>query len=427
MSINLLKNLDFATKINSTEAITEAGKEILKGYRAYMYTNAPTCGIVNNFVLEASKCSFDSGLNNILESVKSYINENNISWKLASACESILNNNNQYNYINKLGVEQVQKLLEMNENDIISYIKAGVLKNIQYIPEFRQICKEVYKQTITETKSQSYTVVNPISYVFINEDKETFFNILGKTYKISDNKVSESICDDKKFIRINQLLEGFTRDNNDIFIEMNGIHGDKIRFTINENNINLSCKGLIKSINESFDNISTFQEYCNTISKIMPMNEKLSFMNLSSIVGEIFENMENIGLLENVKILNTNNGTCCAIIEGKENVNLTVFRNYKYGTGTYNYNYIVEALNEVIKLTGIDLKSMFEDRINEDCKKLNPEEEKIREQLEANKQASFELRKKKIAMLAEQYKNDPIKITLLSKVAKDLSILENQQ
>ena len=66
MSVNLLKNLDFATKLNSTEAITEAGKDLLKTYRAYIYTNAPTCGIVNGFVLEASKCSFDTGLNNIL-------------------------------------------------------------------------------------------------------------------------------------------------------------------------------------------------------------------------------------------------------------------------------------------------------------------------------------------------------------------------
>ena len=425
MSVNLLKNLDFATKLNSNEAITEAGKEILKGYRAYMYTNAPTCGIVNNFVLEASKCSFDSGLNKVVESVKEYINENNISWKLASACESISANNSQYNYINKLGVEQVEKLLEMNENDVISYIKAGVLKNIQYIPEFRQICKEVYKQTITETQAQNYSIVNPISYIYVNESNETFFSVLGKTYKLADNKISESNCDNQTYVRMNQLLEGFKREGENMYVEMNGVHGDKIRFTINEHNILVNCKGL-KLINECFDNVVDFQEYCNTISKIMPMNEKLAFMNLSNVVSEVYGNIDNIGLLENVKILNTNNGTCCAIIEAKDNVNLTVFRNYKYGSGTYSYDYVVEALNEVIKLTGIDLKQMFEDRINEDMKKLDPQAQEIKEQLEENKQASFAIRKKKIAMLAEQYKNDPVKIALLSKVAKDLSVLEKQ-
>ena len=70
---------------------------------------------------------------------------------------------------------------------------------------------------------------------------------------------------------------------------MQGAHGDKIRFTLNENGLDLTKKGFGKEINEHFDNVVAFQEYCNTISKIMQMNEKLSFMNLSSVVSEVFE------------------------------------------------------------------------------------------------------------------------------------------
>lgn len=427
MSIKLLKNLNFAEKINGTEAVTEAGKEILKGYRAYVYSNAPTCGIVNGFLLEASKCTFDTGLNNIVESVKEYINENNISWKLASACESISNNNSVYNYISKLGVEQVTKLLEMNENDVVSYIKAGVLKNIQYIPEFRQVCKEVYKQNITETQAPNYSVTNPVSYIYMNENKEQFIYVLGKTYKIAEGKVSESICDDKKFLEINALLEHFSKDGDNIFVEMKGAHGDKVRLTLNENGLDFVKTGFGQEIKEHFDDVVKFQEYANTISKIMTMNEKLTFMNLTSNVAKVFEAMDNIVALDNVKVINTSNGTICALVEAKDNVNLTVFRNIKQGTGSYNYDYVVEALNNVIKLTGIDLKAMYEERINEDCKKANSEENEIREQLEANKEAQYDIRKKKIAMLAEKYKNDPLKITLLNKIAKDLSLLEKAE
>ena len=236
----------------------------------------------------------------------------------------------------------------------------------------------------------------------------------------------ESICDDKKYVRINQLLESFTRDGENIFIEMQGAHGDKIRFTLNENGLDLTKKGFGKEINEHFDNVVAFQEYCNTISKIMQMNEKLSFMNLSSVVSEVFESMDNVVNLDNVKIISTNNGTLCAIIEAKDNVNLTVIRNVKQGAGSYTYDYMVEALNNVIKLTGIDLKQMFEERINDDMKKLDPQAQEIKEQLEANKEAQYDIRKKKIAMLAEKFKNDPLKILILNKVAKDLAILENK-
>ena len=105
---------------------------------------------------------------------------------------------------------------------------------------------------------------------------------------------------------------------------------------------------------------------------------------------------------------------------------MTIFNSINAGSSSHNYEYMVEALNNVIKVAGVDLKGMYEDRINEDMKKLNPQEKELKEQLEANKEAQYAIRKKKIAMLAEQYKNDPIRLSLLSKVARDLAILEKE-
>ena len=102
MSIKLMKDLQFAEKLNSTNAISEAGKEMLNNYRAYVYSNAPTCAVVNAFMNEAQQYSFDAGVSTILESVKNFINENKISWKLASACESINANNKFTNDDNTL-------------------------------------------------------------------------------------------------------------------------------------------------------------------------------------------------------------------------------------------------------------------------------------------------------------------------------------
>ena len=71
------------------------------------------------------------------------------------------------------------------------------------------------------------------------------------------------------------------------------------------------------------------------------------------------------------------------------------------------------------------MKASYEDRINEDVKKANPTEyQNIKEELEATKEAKMELRKKKIAMLAEAHKNDPAIIAVLNKAARDLALLE---
>ena len=206
MSTKLLTNLNFAELISKNEAITEAGKEMLSRYKGYCYSNPVSCGLVNSFIAEASKYGFDSGLTNILESVNSFIKENNISWKLASACESISANNSPYNYLNKtIGVQQVEKLLEMDEANVVSYIKAGSLKGIQFIPEFRAICKEVYKTQVTEAQAVTYNVVNPISYVFENDEtKDKYFAVYGKIFKINEEKVElVNECPDEKFSRIN--------------------------------------------------------------------------------------------------------------------------------------------------------------------------------------------------------------------------------
>lgn len=421
MNIKLLKNLNFASKINGTEAVTEAGKEMLQNYRGYIYSNPVTCGIVNGFVREAAKFSFDTGLVEILESVNSFIKENNISWQLASACESINANNSSYGYLSKLGLDQVDKLLEMNESEVVSYLKAGAMKNLTFIPEFRQILKNVYSSTISETRTPNYVVTTPISYVFISESNDKYFNVLGKTYKEdADNNITEAVCDDVKFKRVNSLLENFNKTDNSIYYEYKGTHGDVARFTISEGGLDFT-KG---DINEHFDNAADFSQYCNTVSKPMSMNEKINWMNVTSAIAEVFEANANIYAIDKANVLSTSTGTVCTIVEGK-NVVLSVNRSVNAGTSSKSYDFMVEALNDVIKVSGIDLKGMYEARINEDCKNADPEKyNEIKEQLEADKEAAFAARRKKIALLAEQYKNDPVKITLLNKAAKDLAMLE---
>lgn len=428
MSTKLLTNLNFADLISKSEAITEAGKEMLSRYKGYCYSNPVSCTLVNGFIAEASKYGFDTGLTNILESVNSFIKENNISWKLASACESISANNSPYNYLNKtIGVQQVEKLLEMDEANVVSYIKAGSLKGIQFIPEFRAICKEVYKTQVTEAQTATYKVVNPISYVYVSEDgTDRYFTVYGHIYKINEEKVEKvNECNDATFNRVNKLLESFGRDGEKLYYSYRGSRGD-YRFEINENEQNETELTFINnSINEKFTDSIKFREYCDNLSKVLPVNEKLQLMKVSSAVADVFENMDSIMQVDNCKLLISNNATC-AIIEGKNNVNLTVFNSINAGSSVNNYDYMVEALNNVIKVSGVDLKSMYEDRINEDMKKLDPQAQEIKEQLEANKEAQYNIRKKKIAMLAEQYKNDPVRMTLLSKVAKDLAILEKK-
>lgn len=420
-SVKLLKDLNFTEIINGTQAVTEAGKDMLNKYRAYIYSNPVSCTVVNGFIREAANFSFDTGLTSILESVMKFIGERNISWKLATACESIANNNSHYGYIAKVGAEQVGKLLEMNESDVVSYIKAGALKGIQYIPEFRNICKEVYKTTIVETQTPQFSVVNPVSYLLIEGQKQ-YFQVNGKVFSLENDTVNEDNCTDKDFIEINKLLENFVAKEDKLELTYESMLHDKCTFVLSEGKVEIVKDGEVK---ESFEDVVKFNEHINMLTKIMPVNEKLRFLQAGAIVSKVFEHYDNVVVLDCTKFMSSANGTVLCVTEAKNNVNVTVFRDHNYGTASTNYEYVIEAIKDITKRTGVDMKSYYQERITEDCKKQDPEEAKaIKEELAESKAAAIDVRKKKIAMLAEQYKNDPVRITLLNTLARELALLE---
>lgn len=424
MNLNLIKGLSFADKLNMTEAITESGKEFLKNYRGFLYTNPASYGLVNGFIRESAAYKYDNGIATILESVLKYVTENKISWKLASACEIIENSNSQYDYIAKEGCKTAEKLLSMNEAEVVQYIKAGALKSIQYIPEFRNICKEVYgTMHVDEVRTTQYTLTSPISYSIIKEN-ETWFAINGYSYCIKEGKVSQSKCDDADFNIINSLLPNFSKVDESLVYEWQANWNEpSYKFTISENEIKFE-KG--EGICESFNNVIDFKQYCDNFSSTLFGATKSNFMNIAMNVARVQEGFDNICEVDTAKVLECANGTIANIIEANDNVNLTWVRSTS-GSTSNEFEYMHEALDQVQKMTNVNLRSSYEARINEDIKKEDPESyANINEQLKATKDAKIEERRQKIQQLAEAYKNDPTKIAILSSLSKELALLENK-
>ena len=89
MNFKILANLDFQSIIGESMAQTQTGAEILSKYKSYLLVNEASVALVNSFVKEAAKHTYDNGVNEALTNVADFINENKASWALATACESI--------------------------------------------------------------------------------------------------------------------------------------------------------------------------------------------------------------------------------------------------------------------------------------------------------------------------------------------------
>ena len=417
MAIKLIKDLNFADKLNSCEAVTESGKECLKNYRGYCYNNAATCGLVNNFIKEAQKYSYDSGVTSILESVVEFVNSNKISWKLASVCEAINNNTSSYNVLNRAGVEKVEKLLEMDETNVISYIKAGALRGVQYIPEFRAVCKEVYGNKVNENKNTlAYSVSTPVSYIIIDENKNQIVNVNGKVFRISENKVEETTCEDADFNKINAHLANMKLVGESLIYTYRPAYlANENKFTVTESNIEFTNG----KVNESFTSADRFKEYCDTFTRTMiNPNESRQFMMIAGAIAEVFEAMDRIGTIDNAKLFNCANGATVAVIESAGDINVTLYNSYGNVNETNNYSVIKEALNSMKSNYGLNLENLYVKRIAEDATKSNTP---VVDDFD-----NINIRLNKINELTEQFKDDPEKLLILNELTKKLKEMKNE-
>lgn len=423
MKNRILAELEFGSILSGAEAQTATGAEILRRYQAYLIANESTYAIVNNFVKEASQHRYDRGVNEALNIISDYINMNKTSWALATAVESINSNNSSYNYINRNAAKQVENLLEMAEDDIVKYIKAGALKDVMFCESFRNIAMQVYKENPIIESTSEYTLVHPISMVE-NVGDGFLFEVAGNIYKIdSDKNIQESNWNEASntFKIISSLLESnmCTVNNNDISIEFNNTI-----YTISEEGCCSKCKkdDSNKEKKEKKEKMSTDQLRENNRIVVMATNAraKAQVAEILEAIALLSENYDSIANMDNVSVYTTRNDKFM-MIESGSNIYATLLKSNKNAKWTINEN-VIDALDFINRKTNVNLGDRYGDLIKEQMDNASIEEQIIFEQREEEKvKDSYVLR---IEALTEKFKNDPVKLAVLSKLAKDLANID---
>lgn len=424
MAIQLIKDLDFASKINACEAMTDSGSKMLSRYRGYCYTNSATCALVNNFISEArSGYSFDDSIMSVVESIEKYITENKTRWQLASVSEGIRANSSAYNALNRKSMSKVDKLVEMNENDVRAYIKAGVLKDIQFIPEVRAVCRSVYGKQANECKSTlAYSVSTPVSYVALNEDGSKTFMVNGVAYRVNEDMeitVGDATTDtalQADFARVNSLLAGMRAVGEGLeYVYETGI-GEKRenKFTVTEDKISFTNG----RYSESFNDVAKFREFVfsDSFAKALNIREAQKFARIGQSVADVYEHIGNVCALDNVKLLTCSTGAVIAVTESGKEVNVTLFNSFGKINESKTYALMKDAVTEMRNKYGIDTETLFAQRIASDIK--SGSSDKIDESDEKN------VRLLKIAELSECFKDDPVKLMILKEMAAELSVMK---
>ena len=449
MNIKILADFDFQSIIGESMAQTQTGAEVLNKYKSYLLVNEASCALLNSFVKEAAAHTYDNGVYEALNQVSEFINANKASWALATACESINANNSNYNYINRNAAKQVEKLLEMDEENVVRYVKNGALKNVMFCEAFRNIAKQIFKDTPMVEATADYVVKHPVSFVE-NVGDGLCFAIEGKIYKIDDDKnITESTSNEvsNTFRTIATILESSntTIDGNSISVKAGNAvytiseagkcekctckHGDYEgkKLPVDDKDVTPDPdktddkeKSKKKAVKESFETVSQLRE--NNRLVLMTANPRFrnQFAALLEGIALIAENYDHIANMDIVSVYETKNDRFI-VIEGSDKLYASLLASRRHPAWTVNEN-AVDALSFIKAKTNVNISENYSELVKNHIEKVSEvEKDKIEKELKEQELQSY---KDRIAALTEKFKNDPTKLAVLSNIAQELNNAE---
>ena len=414
MTNKILAELEFNRILNEAGAQTQTGAELINKFRVFLMSNEATCELVNAFIREAQNCRYDNGVNMVLEEVSNYILDNKTLWALASAVESVNRNTYSYNYLNRNAAKQVEKVLEMEEDEAVKYIKAGALKNVMYCEAFRNIIQQVYKDQPIIESTADYVVVHPVSFVeVVGEDY--YFEVNESLYKYSDEKLEPANWMEvsNTFRTITTLLESNICE----------VDNDTITVKLGESVYKISKQDeIVKEGREGKLDMDSQKLRENNRLVLMTTNpRKRNYVaGILEAIALTCENYDRIVNLDNVGIYTTKNDQFL-IIENGNNLYATLLKSNHASKWTVDEN-ALEVVTFIKNKTNVTLNECYKEQIDNVIGEFSAKDaERIQESIKSAEISNY---KQRIEALTEKFKNDPVKLAVLSNLAKEISGIE---
>ena len=414
MTNKILAELEFNRILNEAGAQTQTGAELINKFRVFLMSNEATCELVNAFIREAQNCRYDNGVNMVLEEVSNYILDNKTLWALASAVESVNRNTYSYNYLNRNAAKQVEKVLEMEEDEAVKYIKAGALKNVMYCEAFRNIIQQVYKDQPIIESTADYVVVHPVSFVeVVGEDY--YFEVNESLYKYSDEKLEPANWMEvsNTFRTITTLLESNICE----------VDNDTITVKLGESVYKISKQDeIIKEGREGKLDMDSQKLRENNRLVLMTTNpRKRNYVaGILEAIALTCENYDRIVNLDNVGVYTTKNDQFL-VIENGNNLYATLLKSNHASKWTVDEN-ALEVVTFIKNKTNVTLNECYKEQIDNVIGEFSAKDaERIQESIKSAEISNY---KQRIEALTEKFKNDPVKLAVLSNLAKEISGIE---
>lgn len=422
----ILTEIEFSKMIAEGQAQTQTGQELLNKYRAILMANEASCALVNNFIREANTCRYDNGVLAVLEQVADFVTSNKTRWQIATACEAIYGNNSAYNYLNANAAKQAEKLVDLNEEECVQYIRAGALKNVMYCESFRSIAKSVFRNGDMVVENAEFKLTHPVS-IAEKQGSDVYFTAGRKLFKINeDQTISEAQWTEvsNTFRNVTSLLESniVTLSDDTFCIPYgNAEYQLSINEEVDENQQTKSTLSLVKLTKDAERELTV--EGLREDNRLVLTTANPRFRNqmaqVLECIAQLAENLGRVSIMDNVSIVETANDRFI-VIESGSNVYASLLASNHSTPWTINEE-AMKALDDIKAKTKVDLHEQLHQAVQKNIEQVS-ESEKAKIEAEL-KNKSVDEAKKRIEALTEKHKGNPAVMAVLAKCAADLQEL----
>lgn len=389
----MLNQLNFSSIVSSGSATTQLGVELMERYLGALQRNGESHILVNSFVKEASRLQYDAGIRESLEKVAGFISEQPIKWTLATRCESILDGVTRDRHA-RPAATKASGLLELEEGELVSAIRAGALREVMHCEAFRSLANQVLGEIQTVVRTDEYTITHPLSYV-------------EKVYDgIAVRVCGRNICQDDEynlipnyqgisasFLLLNEFIESGEAQIAD--------HCITIRFN---NNIFTICEAGKVRYNDEEMGVEQFRQQAQARLILSPANRKGALNRIFEAVALFAEHYDHVVYLDHVNIFTTPTGVSFAVIRYGEQL-------YAFGLRSFAFEIIgnaLEVVEYIQQMTQVEVGTEYKDMLLAE-----PTTEPVKT-TEDDLQA-------RIQALTEKFKDHPKYLELLDELSKEIS------
>lgn len=422
-----LLNLGLDERLNNSRASTSSGQSLLGRYKTACVNGQVGFWLVNQFLKEARDLMYDPGIREVSESLSDYISQNKTSWALGTVCENIRQSQSSFNKLNLIAAQRAEKLLEMDEGDVNRYLRAGALKDVMYCAPIRSVVRQVLgRQDIVESTTQ-YRRSTPVS--FVEKSSNGFcWMVEGHLFELGSDgslrELSENPGLSQLFFEMNSILRSAREGG--VSISKDPEDPEKVLFeteVLGQGRFSVDENGRITRItsegSQSFD-INGFREWSDMRVRGVSQNRK-------ALVGQALENLarlaENTGyivLLDQCAVYETLRGSRFLVVENGSEL-LAESLDGNSGGRWKVQDSGLNVLEFLRSKTNTELGEVYEGCLRKSIEEADETHAReIRENLEQMTESGL---RERISRLAEQYKNDPVRLAVLSRLGSQLAEL----